>query len=271
MDGKQFLKVSVLGLALSVSGCQAVVGGIVDSAMRTTSQRVGEEIGNRVASAVLADLGPRMIRSYTIGMMQLLFYQGGYDAQFDEYEPGEYTVWRSQHSEYGQVMERAFLRREENGHEWWRMEAYSKDPDTGEEFNMVMEGLFETREDGSRYIRRLRVQYPDSDTPEEVPITEDNADQWVVRASRLTPESLEGMKVTEESVTVTAGTFLTTRYKTDARRYQGIETNWWVTEQSVPGRIVKLTHVDTSDESVEQDIELIQFGADATESVLGVF
>lgn len=265
------LKVLLLALVLSLSGCQQVVGNIVGTAMQTTTQRVGEEIGNRVASAVLGDLGPRMIRSYTIGLMHLLFYQGGYDAQLEDYQPGQYTVWQSETAEFGQIMERAFLRREENGNEWWRLEAYSQDPDTGEEFHLIMEGLFETRDDGSRLVRRLRVQYPDSDTPEEVPITRENQEEWVVRTNQLTPESLEGMRVGQEEVTVPAGTFQTTHYKTDAQRYRGVESNWWVTDQQIPGRIVRVMHYDTAEREVAQEIELVQFGSDATESILGVF
>lgn len=268
---KWTLKLCLLGLVVSLGGCQQVASQIVGTAMQTTTQRVGEEIGDRIAGAVLADLGPRMIRTYTIGMMQLLFYQGGYDVEMMEYEPGDYTVWQSDTAEYGQIMERAFLRREENGMEWWRLEAYSQDPDTGEEFHLVMEGLFEPREDGSRYIRRLRVQYPDSDTPEEVPITKEDAANWLVRGQQLTPESMEGMRVGSESVTVPAGTFSTVHYKTDARRYQGVETNWWLTEAGVPGQVVKMVHYDTGENVEAQRLELVQYGSDARESVLGVF
>ena len=268
---KWTLKLCLIGLVLSLGGCQQVARNIVGTAMNTATQQVGQEIGNRIAGAVLGDLGPRMIRSYTIGMMQLLFYQGGYHADVMDYQPGEYTVWQSDTAEYGQVMERAFLRREENGNEWWRMEAYSQDPDTGEEFHLVMEGLFQPREDGSRYIRRLRVKYPDSDEPEEVPITEADADQWLVRGYQLTPESMEGMRAGTESVTVPAGTFSTTRYKTDARRYEGVETSWWLTDAAVPGGVVRMMHFDTSENRESQRVELVQYGSDATDSILGVF
>lgn len=261
------LSICAIVLALSMTGCAQVVGGIVD----TTTRRVGEEIGERIAGALLADLGPRLIRSYTIGLMQLLFYQSGYDTALPDYEPGDYTVWESETSEFGQTMERAFLRRDDEGREWWRIEAYSLDPDTGEEFHVIMEGLFRVEEDGTRYIRRLRVKYPDSDEPEEVAITEDEADRWVVRAESLTEESMEGMRVGEEEIVVPAGTFQTTRYQTDPNRFDGIETTWWVTEEAVPGRVVKMRHVDVEDETVTQNVDLVQYGSDATESILGAF
>ena len=271
MKKKLTLRICLLALVLSLTGCNQIIGNIAGTAMDTTTQRIGEELGDRIAGALLADIGPRMIRAYTIGMMQLLFYQGGYDTDLADYQPGEYTVWESETSEYGQIMERAFLRRQDDGLEWWRLEAFSEDEDTGDEFHLVMEGLFDVQEDGSRYIRRLRVKYPDKDEAEEVPITEEDSERWVVRADRLTKESMEGMRVGEEDVTVPAGTFSTVRYRTDANRYDGIESNWWVTEQPVPGRVVLMTHRDISDDEIVQDIQLVQYGDDATESALGVF
>lgn len=268
---KWSLRLCVVALALSVSGCGAIVGSVVGEAMDVSTRRVGQEIGNRISGAILADIGPRMIRSYTIGLMQLLFYQGGYSTELGEYQPGQYTVWQSDNADFGQTLERAFLRREEDGREWWRMEAYSKDEDSGEEFHLVMEALFRVEEDGTRHIRRLRVKYPNDPEAQEVPITEDNASQWVVRADRLTEESMEGMKVGAETVTVPAGTFNTLRYRTSGASHAQVESNWWVAEADVPGRVVRFEHINRGDSSNVQTVELVQYGNDATESALGVF
>ncbi len=267
---KKWAGVVVVALvALSVMGCNRVIGNVMNTAVSTTEQRISQRISDEVAGAILGELGPRLIRAYTLGLMELLFYQGPYYTELSEFEPGQYTVWESEDSEYGQVMEKAFLRREEDGKEWWRLESYAENVD-GDEFHVIMEGLFEVEEDGTRYVRRLRVQYPDSEEPEEVAITEEDAEQWRVEPRRLTPESLEGMRDGEEELTVKAGTFQTVRYR-DSGRSEGVQTTWWVAEGAVPGDLVKLRHQDRHDESEAYEIELIMFGDDATESTLGVF
>lgn len=264
------LTVGVIGL--SVAGCNTnqIASRIVGNAMATTEQRVGEEIGNRVASAVLKDLTPALMRQYTVGLMQMLFYQGGYNMEFAEYQPGEYTRWTAEDSEYGQEVTKAFLRREEDGKEWWRIESRATDESNDEEVELIMEALFELGEDGQRYVRRVRAKYPGEEEPREVPVHEDDAERWVVYSQgQLTEESMEGLLVGQENLETPAGNFSTQRY--EMAHHQGSATmTWWVTDEGVPGGLVATEHRD-GDDDVYQRMLLVGYGDDAVESKLGVF
>lgn len=248
-------------------GCSPnhIVGGVMDEA----TDQIGQEIAERVVNAYLGEVGPAIIRSYTIGLMQVMFYQGGYYTADLEFEPGEYTIWTSEDSPYGEVIERAFLQRRDDGWEWWRIEIFGEDPDSDDDMHMIMEALFEPVDD-KRYIREMYVQYPDSDEPEEVEISEDDTEEWVIRAEEWSDEEMSEALVGTEEVTVPAGTFTADHYRGEAIEHEDIVTEWWITERDVPGSIVKVhQHEDGGDEV--QTMVLDSFGTGADSSVLGAF
>ncbi len=242
---------------------------ILRGAMDEATDEISREITERVVSTYLEQIGPAIIRSYTVGLMQLMFYQGGYYDQDLAYEPGEYTIWTSDDSPYGQVMERAFLKRRDDGWEWWRVEIFGEDPDSDEEFHMIMEALFEPDED-KRYIREMYVQYPDSDEPERVEIDDDDAERWVVRAERWSDEEMEQYLVGTEDVTVPAGTFPTEHYRAESAEEEDYITEWWITDRLVPGSVVKV-HQFEEDGDESYTMQLQSYGDGATRSVLGAF
>lgn len=272
MKSRWKAKVAAGVIGLSLAGCSTnqIADRIMGNAMATTEQRIGEEIGNRVAGALLKDLTPALMRQYTVGLMQMLFYQGGYNMEFAEYQPGEYTRWSTEGSDYGQEIVKAFLREEEDGKQWWRIESRATDKSNDEEVELIMEALFEIGEDGQRYVRRVRAKYPGEEEAREVPVHEDDAERWVVYSQgQLTEESMEGLRKGEETLETPAGSFATERYEMDGT--QGVTSfTWWVTDQGVPGGLVATEHRNNDDE-VYQRMTLQAYGDDAVESKLGVF
>jgi hypothetical protein len=126
-------------------------------------------------------------------------------------------------------MKKAFLKRLDNGQEWWQLVVSNED-----DGDLLMEVLFSA---GRQSIRRLRQQMGDGE-PEEVPVSEG----WYVAPMELTPESLEGA-VTQRavSVEVPAGT-----YRADILEFgslgAGLIRAWRA--QGVPGGLVKSEGVD---------------------------
>ena len=271
---KNRLLVSLWIVLIVVLGCapQNIVGDIMDEA----TDQIGQEIADRVANAYLDEIGPALIRSYSVGLMQMMFYQGGYYGAELAYEPTEYTIWTSEDSPYGEVIERAFLKRTDDGMEWWRIEVFGEDPDgQGDDTHLIMEALFEPVDD-RRYIREMFVQYPDDDEPTDLQITEEDADQWVIRAEEWGDEELGRAFVGTEEVTVPAGTFTADRYRADAADPEGVEqedilTEWWQAEGQVPGSIIKVEQSERDDDEVFQTLVLESYGTGADRSVLGAF
>ena len=253
-------------LSMSCSPTQ-VLGGVADQ----TTQRVSDRIAEEIVNSLLGDIGPRVIRAYTVGLMQVMFYQGGYHGTPFEYEPGQYTAWTSEDSPYGERFERAFLQRTDEGWEWWRVEIFGEDPETDDDMHLVLEALFEPVED-RRYIRELFVLYPDDVRPTEVEIKEEDAESWVLQAEEWSEEEITQTFVRNESVTVPAGTFQADLYAIEAPDDDDVLTEWWLAEGQVPGSVVKIrqTLEDQPDEPL-QTIWLDAYGSDAVDSKLGAF
>lgn len=253
--------------ALIVLGCSP--RHVLRGAMGEATDEVGRQITERVVSTYLEQIGPALIRSYTIGLMQVMFYQAGYYGDELAYEPGEYTIWTSDDSPYGEVVERAFLKRRDDGWEWWRVEIFGEDPDSEDDFHLIMEALFEP-EDEKRYIRQMYVQYPDSDEAEEVEIDEEDTERWVIRAEKWSDEERQEAFVATEEITVPAGTFTADRYRADSAEDEDMVTEWWVTERQVPGSIVRV-HQYEDDGDQEYTLNLESYGTGADSSALGAF
>ena len=266
MKNRMLVTLWIAGLV--VLGCSPgqIFGDIVDD----TTQQIGEDIADRVVSSYLSDIGPAMIRSYTLSLVQVMFYQGGVYGADMAYEPGEYSVWSSADSPYGQTIERAFLQRRDDGWEWWRIEIFGEDPDTDDEVHMIMEALFEPRED-ERYIRELYVQYPDDPAPQQVEIREEDADEWVIQAEELSDEAFEEFLVGTEDITVPAGTFSAEKYAIEAEEHDDILTEWWMAGRQVPGSLVKILQTDEDTGDTVHTMQLESYGDDAESSVLGAF
>ncbi len=272
----------VFGLGLSSAACSTnymvdrVVGRSMSRATDQVGDRIGTALGDAITAHMLSKIGPEMIRVYSLSLFQLLFYQGGYSFQFSGYQPGEYTRWDAQGLAQGDWFEKALLKREDDGGEWWRVESRGTDDD-GKPVELILEALFSPeQEDGTRRILRMRAKYPNQQEAQEVPISEQDG-SWAVQTTyTLTKESVEGMKIGAEAVKTPAGTFETDRLRT-SQVATANALNWWVTQSDVPGRVVQYSQEHAEDDSsdskpeVVYKVTLIKYGNDATASKLGVF
>jgi hypothetical protein len=172
------------------------------------------------------------------------------------YQPGEFTKfeWNSKDNEAVEF-ERAFLKKHEEGKEWWRVSWIAKDG------GWVYEALISTS-DGT--LLRLRAKDADGNTG-EVPVSGDTA--IYMAPQELTKESIAGATVSRDKVSTPAGSFDADHVVYMAASGEG-QVEWWLTEK-VPGGVVKYLGNDKS-EGVVWTSTLKDMGKDAT-TILGSF
>lgn len=264
------IAVTVIGLA----GCSQVISGAIDTAARRTGEGIGNAVGQRTGQMAGAAVSsrfpntwtPDMSAIYVNYMFTLAFHSGSYTFANAEYEPGEWTRWRMTSDDEGPPpeMERAFLARNDDGSEWWRVK-YVADNGEGVD-SMVVEMLFD-RETGE--VRRMRGKMPGETEAKEMPV--ESGTYTYIEPTELTEESVEGATVGMEQIRVPAGSF-------EARhvRYGGMGGNtldWWLNDQ-VPGDMVKYSNTVSGEEAEGSDMshyvmELLRYGTGAR-SELGV-
>lgn len=230
---KRILGASFFAAALLFSaGCSSVVDQAVGSAASAAGEAAGREVGERLGQMLVASFPdswtPRYTNAYVSYMFGVAFHSGSYSVTGEDvYEPGEWTRWRmvSSGEQTPTLIERAFLARNDEGQEWWRVK-YENTED-GEE--IVLEGLFSA--DRSELLR-LRGKFPGEEA-REMPVEEGT--YGYAEPTRLTEESVEGATVGTESINVPAGTF-------EARHVEygvaGSTLEWWLSDE-VPGQMVR--------------------------------
>lgn len=244
-----------------LGGCSFFQSAI-DQAEDVAGGKVGSAIGDRVGTAIAGktvpaydQMSPQMTQAYAMGLFASVFYYGGYSWTGRPYRPGEYTQWSS--DDKGTFFEKAFLKTEANGQEWWRVTTRDKDE---EGKDAVFEALFSKPDaNAEQQIVRMRAKMPNETTASEVPITEENKSGWVLRPSvRLRPESMQGATIGYETITVPAGSFRT-RHVRFAQ--MGAHVDWWLSDD-VPGGMVKYS-VTGSDDEEHAVLQLAKTGKDA--------
>lgn len=258
---KRVVAISLL-VPVFVSGCSlfsSFLGGAIDSAGNKAGSLIGDRVGTAIAgSAQRYYMTPELTQAYAMGLFSMLYYYGGYTWQGKAYKAGEFTVWEGSDLSQGERFEKAFLKKEADGKEWWRVRSAKRD---GSE-EAIVEALFSVPDKtGTQQIVRMRAKFPGQDALSEVPITQENKGQWVLRPSaRLSAESLKGATVGVETVKVPAGT-----YKARHVRYAqgGGSVDWWLSDE-VPGGVVKYSVTSADDGTVETGVmQLSKVGATA--------
>lgn len=268
---------STLALAAvcSVAACGSVVSSAIDTAARRTGEGIGNAVGQRAGQAMGARLsaawGPHMMQFYTGYLFSLAFHSGSYAPAGEVYEPGEWTRWQIvQTGQEGPApeIERAFLRREADGSEWWRVRyvVFGDDgdgnmtPDT-----ILLEGKFSA--DKSQLVR-LRGKMPGDAQANEMPVEEGT--YGYVEPIPLTEESLQGATVGTATVRVPAGSF-STQHVRYGNLGGGGTIEWWLNDD-VPGGMVKYSNTSQGQASEDGDtpdpynytVELLAHGTGAT-------
>lgn len=256
---KSLVVVGTLLLFL-ISGCSTVGDAVVDGIVSGAS-RAAEE---RVANAVYQQLAPleKLPPPATVGWNQFMVMQaqivfaytfspGGLWLGQTEYQPGEWTQFEVQPAadEADTIhLERALLKRDPNGHEWWRL-SWSQGEET-----WVYEALLDPAEE---QLLRLRARDAKGNE-EEIPVTEETA---YYPSTKLTPESIEGATVGEEEITTSVGSFTAQHVEYKSTSTKG-KTKWWLSDQ-IPGGVIKYQMIE-QDENVVWTSTLAEMGDDAT-------
>ncbi|MBD3184846.1 hypothetical protein GF312_21365 [Candidatus Poribacteria bacterium] len=247
------ISISVV-ILIFISGCSTFIESTIDKAAGAAGNKVGQRIGDTVGTAVagyaeasLMNLTPALMQMYVSSIFSMVYYHGGYSFSYNEYEPGDLTRWKATGMDEGDEFEKAFLKREEDGKEWWRV--VSKGMREGNMEEVVLESLFSPPDEaGYRRLLRLRSLFPGDKEAAEVPVQENTA-AWYAQPTKLTKESLEAATKGFEDVTTPAGSF-NTRHVV-YRDIRGI-AEWWLTDE-VPGGLVKYKVTYTSEESEEEE------------------
>ncbi|MFO7768375.1 MAG: hypothetical protein R6W82_05410 [bacterium] len=248
-----------LGAAFIIGGCSSVL----DSAISSAGKTVGEAAGRMAGERIVRTYSPRFTSMYASYMFTYAFTPGGYWVEPNEYETGQWTKWRfvEDGEPTGSWLERAFLKRNEEGQEWWRVTMYDVDSDD----TVTLEALFAA---DKSTVLRLRSKFPDQEIS-EMPVQEGT---MIYREPmELTDESLEGATVETGSVEVPAGSF-TARHIRYGDMASGGTLDWWITDE-VPGGVAK--YGSTSQRSEEEEgvegldeynytLELTEYGSGAT-------
>lgn len=254
----------LLVCSLFLSGCSTFIESTIDRAANAAGAKVGQRVGDTVGTAMagyaeasLRNLSPALMQLYVSSIFSTFFYAGGYYFDQHIYEPGEWSRWKATGRDEGDQFEKAFLKKEDDGKEWWQI-AVSGVRD-GEPEEVVLEVLFSApNEVGIRNILRLRSLFPGDKMPAEIPVQENTA-AWYHNPVKLTQESLEAATTGMESVTTPAGTF-------NARHvvYRDISgiAEWWFSD-NVPGGMIKYQATNAGEEEERYTAELVASGNDA--------
>ena len=265
----------VTALTFNVA-CGELLNQTLNKGLSQASDVMGKEIGTRMGKVVTDQVvryyTPMLMQFYVSYLFNLGFGAGGYVVSEQAYEVGEWTRWGitgadEPYNEGGGWLERAFLGRDGEGNEWWRLKFY----DTAEKKTAVIEALFDAQR---QKILRMRAQFPKDEAPKEMPVDEHT---YYIPPRKLTSQSLAGATVGTEQVSVPAGTF-----KAKHLRYGDVSNllwDWWLSD-SVPGGLIKYTASSTKkkeaqpegSEDMDRDnytLVLLSSGKDA-KSELGV-
>jgi len=246
--------VLVIGIYCS-SVRNSVMKGASSGISKAVSERVEQSVYKRVASkASLPAAKTPGWNQFMIGQAQVIFAYsfsaGGLWIGPAGYNPGEWTKFEFKaQDETSIVLEKAFLKRTDDGKEWWRVSW------TTEEGTWVYEVLIAIEEG---QLLRLRARDVDGNEG-EIPVT--GGEVVYMAPTNVTQESIQGATVGTENITTSAGTFSADHIVFLAVTGEG-EIEWWITD-TVPGGVVKY-QLKSKEEGVVWSSTLKEKGTDAT-------
>ncbi len=246
----------------------ASCASIVDRAIDGAAQGLGRAVSEHAANVVYKKMAPKekLPPPATPGWGQFMaiqaqivfgyaFAPGGLWISQKQYQPGDYTKYEMKDHEDDSkiIIGRAFLKKLDNGDEWWRTSWVDKDE------KWIYEGLISP--DGT--LKRLRAKDADGNIG-EIPVT---GEKIYMEPAKISKESIKGATTGKESVKTPAGTFSADKVHYMAVMGEG-SMDWWITPK-VPGGVVKYELIE-SDKKIVWTNTLIEKGNNA-KSILKSF
>lgn len=184
-------------------------------------------------------------------MFTYAFNVHGYWLGDKTYRPGEWTRWQvvSKDDKDRHEMEKAFLKREGDGKEWWRVAYVEKSDGT------TFEAQFAA---GPAEMLRLRGRLAAGEPPTEFPVTKGHVYE---KPKPVAGENLKSAFVRKETITVQGGKFKCDYYVYSPTPSEVSE--WWISDQ-VPGGIVKYLFREGKGAQPSYEMTLVKFGQNAT-------
>jgi len=169
------------------------------------------------------------------------------------YKPGQGTVWKftGRKSSEDTTFERALLKANANGSQWWRFRI-----DSGK--NTI---LYEFLVAPDSTVTKVRYKDPDSGTVGEFVPSQDRQQPSMAPSGPRSREELAKYKVDRQTVKVQAGSFATDHYLYTAETDKGTAEMWL--SATVPGGMVKSIYMAKKDNQ-SSTMELIQIESGVT-------
>ena len=169
---------AVLATAPTFQGCF-----ILDAAV----DQAAAETGNAIAASMTASIRGPMLKGYALGLFAAYFWAGGFWLAQQPYQPGEWTMWQhtvvaggENRAQQPLKVEKAFLHRNADGSEWWRIKAFGENA----EDIIVLEALFSA--DHTQIVRLLarvgqdpvsQVEFAEGENA--IPSPNTMTDEWI--------------------------------------------------------------------------------------------
>ncbi|HUP89883.1 MAG TPA: hypothetical protein VM100_11045 [Longimicrobiales bacterium] len=203
----------------------------------------GGGIGGRIGNAIAGKMRmftPDMTWAY-VGYLWSIMYMSGATMFETAYTPGQWTQWQivdASQPDSKTVIERAFLSRDKDGSEWWRIKSISSSPEATD--TIILESLFKKLDASglAMQVVRMRGKLPGDTEGKElmVPQSLSMLSMNAMFPFKPTAESIAGATVGTESVKVGSSSYSAKRVKFGAG---GGNMEWWLAEKA-PGSVVRV-------------------------------
>lgn len=244
------LFVSSVGLTMLLSGCFSLSSALsyamgsrpADSnssggQSQTSSQPAPDASANPPAQS--KPTNTEAYRSQFGSFYSAFWNMGWFGYGNSEYKPGQGTVWQFSggSSENEVSFERAYLKANGDGTQWWRFAMSSEGKDY----------VFEMLVNSDGTVQKVRFKDPESGTVGEFVPAQSNAPS---RAPAIDQSALSKSLVGHEQTTVPAGSYPTDHYAyTDPQNSYTFDV--WI-DQSLPGAMVKFSGKSPQNKVVSQ-------------------
>lgn len=228
---------------------------------------IGGRIGNAIGSRMRM-FTPDMTWAY-VGYLWSIMYMSGATMFETAYTPGQWTQWQivdASQPDNKTTIERAFLSRDNDGSEWWRIKSISASPEATD--TIILESLFKKLDASglAMQVVRMRGKLPGDTEGKElmVPQSLSMLSMNAMFPFKPTTESIAGATVGTDNVKVGSSSYSARHVKFGAG---GGNMEWWLSEKA-PGSVVRVQFTG-NDKDEKWTMEMINAGTGA-KSELGV-